>query len=770
MEARRVLVGRGPASRAGVWRQQSTVVVAVWLCLAAVVGRGAAFSGLVGLAPALVLGSMSLCEAASRCREQSVSGATGLSTALAGWVVTGVRLPWWVGLAAAAGFASAGTARSTEAVVMLLLLLSTTAGRVAPTWRPVLVGVLCAGFALLAQPGLPVLRLSAAAVLQAGLGAAMAASAVRAVAEASHVEPQGQGPWGVVAGAWLAGACGAAAGDVGGGAVSSALVAGFTIWVADGPGLGALVGAVAGLVCLPAYPAGAFAPAAAAVAGAAAGLCRPYRARLAPVSYAAATLALGAISVPPDWSWCLGATAASAAWLAAGSWVLRPFVGRHPDTVPMATPVYRPSVEDRLRIAAATCLELSRGLAEVPLDGGGDQADERGLRIAEEVCPGCPALTACWVRKLPRARRMVAGLWKQAHAAPVSWQDVGGPDTIFCFRPREMAEAANRHAALSRQRDDFARLMEASRRSAITPLIGIGRVLADIAEEVAAAGEPLRQRTGPAPRSADPLEERWSAQPLDGRLGFEAAAAILPRPGGVVSGDSLRCRVLPGDRIALLLSDGMGSGGPAAVTSAAAVEHLLACLASGVGVERALAKTNEHILTDSAIERFATVELAVVHLRGGLLEWYGMGCPPGFLLHSRGVREWGGGGLPAGILAVPEIRSGKARLRAGDVLVLVSDGILDRYSGNSPAGPLASRARWAADWLRSWRLRPGGAREMAAGLLAAARARAVADHDDLAVLTCRLWSGADGGGGKAYGGATGIGGAGGTGVPPLAGR
>jgi|GEM_PF-5398591 len=772
MEARRVLLGRGSASRDAVWSTQAAAI-AGWICLAAGVGRGAAFSGFVGLAPALVLGSLYMGDSLPGDAAWRRPDARRHSTAALPRPVGGPLLPWLLAVAAAIGFASAGTLRSTAGMLLLLAVVAGVAGRLRSPWHPILVGVLCGGLALAAQPGLSVFRLMAACLLQAGSGAAMAAAALLAAAEMRRSDARAGVGWAVVAGALAVGACGAAVSDIRSGLLSGALVAGFSIWSADGPGSGALVGALAGVMCMPALGPGAFAPGAAAVAGAAAGLCRRHRPLLAPVGYAAATLVVAAVAVPSDWSWSLGAGVGASAWLAAGAGVLRAGARVRSGDRGAGGGAYRPSLEERLRAAAATCLELSRGLADAPMEEGVPQAEERGLRIAEDVCPGCPALAACWERKLPRARRMVAGLWRGAQAETVTWQDVGGPDTIFCLRPREMAEAANRHAALIRQREAFVRLMEASRRSAITPLVGIGRVLADLAEEVAATGEPLPAPGAGAesPASRMPTEERWSSGPDGGRLGFEAAAATLPRPGGVVSGDSFRCRPLPGDRLALVLSDGMGSGGPAAVTSATAVEHLLACLASGMAVEQALLQTNDHMLADSSAERFATIELVVIQLRGALLEWYSMGCPPGFLLHSRGVREWGGGGLPAGILSAPEIRSGRARLRAGDVLVLLSDGVLDRSSGGVPPGNRGGRSRWVAEWLRAERSQHGSPSEAARGLLAAARGRATGEHDDLTVLACRFWGGTEGGGGKAYGGnVAGIGAAGGPGVPPLAGR
>lgn len=721
--------GAGPRRRV---RWGEAAWAGAWLVGGLLIGRGSALSGIAALAPALALGAVG----ARRAPESPWDARAPRGR----WCAT--LLPWAVALAAAAGFASAGTARGTVAMLALVLLPVAVAERLpaSAASRAALLGALCAGFALLALPTGPGLALAAAAAFQGAVGAAM--GAVTAGLDARwRGAPLGETPpadvWGPLAGALGVGACAAGLGGWLGGAGAAALVAGYTLWRAVGPGEGALAGAVAGGVCMSALGNGLLAPGVAGLAGAVAGLCRAYGRGAAALGYGATTLGALALGVAPDWAWSLGAA------VGAGGWALGrfgPARGLGPEPTARSAPP-PPAFAERLGVAARTCMELSRGLAELPLLGGSGMVEaERALRLAEEVCPGCPALAACWERKLPRARQMVADLWRRAQEAPAVWQDVGGADTILCLRPREMAEAANRLAALGRQRQEFLRLLAASRHSAIAPLVGIGRALADLAEEAAAA----REQHGAAhadlaaeePRA--PIQERWIGKSAPGCFGFEVTAAALPRPGLSVSGDSLRCRLLPGDRLALAVSDGMGSGGSAAVASASAVEHLLANLAAGLSAEAALRQTNEHLLGDSAAERFATLELVIAHLRTGTGEWYAMGAPPGLLVHARGVREWGGGGLPAGILSGPEIRSGRTRLRAGDVLVLLSDGLLDR--GGPAVGGRGPRARWAAEWVRERKDQAAGSSPtLALGLVAAARQMGTpGDHDDLTVVCCLL--------------------------------
>lgn len=563
-----------------------------------------------------------------------------------------------------------------------------------------------------------------------------------------------------------------AAGLAGVGPVSvdlrGAAVALLISFAADGPGEAALSGAVAGWVAALTGGVWSVAPAASALGGALAAVGAALGGRNPRRETGAATsarfgrafgLGAGALAVAAlqdgGWAWCLGMLLGALGTVGRPAPVEPP----RPQSVVGGVPA---DLLPRLRACARACLELSRGLAQVAAAGPeAVPAEREALRLAEEVCPGCPSLRTCWERRLPAARRMVVEVWEAALAGGVRWQQVGGADTIHCLRPRQMAEVANRHAALARQRQEMERLLAASRRSAVSPLLSIGRALGELADELGAAREtapedrptapPPGRRTaggagatsdGPtAPEAETGVQGRWSAAAGDGCWGFAAAAAAVARPGRAVSGDGFRCRLLPGERLALVLSDGMGSGPLAAVASAAAAEHVLAWLHAGRTPLQALRLTNERLLEDGGAERFATLDLAVIHLRAAQVEWFKMGAPPGFLCHALGVRELPGGGLPAGVLPEPEIRCTRARLRPGDALVLVSDGLLD--PGPRPAGGgRLSRTRWMADWLRARMRGRGGAPEdpgeLAAAALAAARRRAGTDHDDLTVLAAVL--------------------------------
>ncbi len=533
-------------------------------------------------------------------------------------------------------------------------------------------------------------------------------------------------------------------------AVAAAFLARQRGTAADGALAGTAVGVLAALALGHAWVA-----VAGAVAGAASGLVRSASSwsRAATCGAGMAAVACG-IASPPSWAWAVGGL------LGAVLGALRPseVSGVSASAPAPATPEgpggVAASRAERLRAAAASCLELSRRLAEVAAPPAAASADDVGmghpgpgdpepmvsqaLRLAERVCPGCPSLEACWERRLPRARRMVTDVWRAALEGGLQWQQVGGTDTVFCLRPREMADAANQEARQSRQSRELHRLLAAGYRAGVIPLAGLGDVLLQLADEVAAASEDATPAAGNQPLRC----VRWEGT-APGGTGYEVVATWAARTGQRVSGDCVRCRLLDDDRLAVVLSDGMGSGPEAAVAAAAAAERLLAALAAGDGVPTALAEVNGLLLDDPSVGRCATVDLLLLQLRTGTVEWHKMGGAPAFVVQARGVRDWPGGGLPAGVLGVPEVRSGRGRLRPDDAVLLVSDGLLERPAARVSVG---RGGRWVGQWLRDRLGRgPQGAVDLAVQLVQAVAG--ITDHDDVTVVACRWLTGSGSGGG-----------------------
>ena len=125
-------------------------------------------------------------------------------------------------------------------------------------------------------------------------------------------------------------------------------------------------------------------------------------------------------------------------------------------------------------------------------------------------------------------------------------------------------------------------------------------------------------------RSYAPAEGAGSAEMRFVRLPrMKAGAAACCHSGraGAACGDSHMIRELDGDRLMMILSDGMGSGEEAARESMQTVKLLGRFLAADVPRELALETVNELMLARTDSDMFATVDLCVVDLVTGVAEF-----------------------------------------------------------------------------------------------------------------------------------------------------
>ena len=125
----------------------------------------------------------------------------------------------------------------------------------------------------------------------------------------------------------------------------------------------------------------------------------------------------------------------------------------------------------------------------------------------------------------------------------------------------------------------------------------------------------------------------------------------------------------------LILSDGMGSGGSAAVDSSMAAGLLKRMIQVGISHEAALKMVNSALLIKSGEESLATIDVCSLDLFTGAAEFYKAGAAPTYVIRAGKVWQVESTSLPAGILRGVSFEKNSAALGEGDVVVLVSDGV-----------------------------------------------------------------------------------------------
>lgn len=127
----------------------------------------------------------------------------------------------------------------------------------------------------------------------------------------------------------------------------------------------------------------------------------------------------------------------------------------------------------------------------------------------------------------------------------------------------------------------------------------------------------------------------------------------------------------------VLISDGMGSGVRAAVESCMTVSLMTRIIRAGLGINAAVRLINLLLLTKSADESFATVDLLKINLFTGKAELVKLGAANTFIKSNGTVKTVESWSTPVGIVSSVEISKRNVQLSDGDEVVMITDGICE---------------------------------------------------------------------------------------------
>ncbi len=217
----------------------------------------------------------------------------------------------------------------------------------------------------------------------------------------------------------------------------------------------------------------------------------------------------------------------------------------------------------------------------------------------------------------------------------------------------------------------------------------------------------------------DSLSLRLDSRP---RYCLSVGAVQHSKGGGRLCGDAYEIlNDSPGTGI-VLLSDGMGTGGRAAVDAAMTCRLMSSLLLAGFSEKSAMEMVNSAIQISSQEETLATLDCARIDLYTGRLTISKAGAAASYIVRADRIAEIEMDTLPLGIMPLVDNAEEQIYMEEGDVLVMVSDG-----------------AQVQESWLEQEIIRTGtgDVHRMARDIMALARARS-GDDDDVTVIIIRL--------------------------------
>ncbi len=147
-----------------------------------------------------------------------------------------------------------------------------------------------------------------------------------------------------------------------------------------------------------------------------------------------------------------------------------------------------------------------------------------------------------------------------------------------------------------------------------------------------------------------------------------------PSKENVISGDAFSCFNDGKGHYIMILSDGMGTGGRAAVDGAMASGLMAQLIKAGFNYNCALKLLNSSMLFKSSDESLATLDIVSIDLYTGDVKFYKAGAAPTLVKRSGSCGVAQSNSLPVGILENVSFDTAKIRLKANDIILLLSDG------------------------------------------------------------------------------------------------
>ncbi|GKX30533.1 stage II sporulation protein E [Vallitalea longa] len=199
-----------------------------------------------------------------------------------------------------------------------------------------------------------------------------------------------------------------------------------------------------------------------------------------------------------------------------------------------------------------------------------------------------------------------------------------------------------------------------------------------------------------------------------------------------VSGDSYTFLNLPKGQDIVALSDGMGTGLKAFKESKSAIELLEQLLEAGFDGETAIKMINSILVLKSSEQTFSTLDMTLVDRYTGMCEFVKIGAASSFIKTGNKVEVVKSTSLPLGMLNDVESESTTKRLNNGDMIIMVTDGILDSEDEE------IDKEKWVEDSLH--KLDSRNPQDMADYILESAREKTGGKlKDDMTVLVMRIW-------------------------------
>ncbi|MDP4085458.1 MAG: stage II sporulation protein E [Bacillota bacterium] len=358
--------------------------------------------------------------------------------------------------------------------------------------------------------------------------------------------------------------------------------------------------------------------------------------------------------------------------------------------------------------------------------------------VTEKTCQTCFKKEHCWTRNFNTTYEFMEGIIHEMDQNNgIVFSKLGRDWDKYCSKSKKVIEVIQQELTLYQANQKLKRQVQESRKLVADQLLGVSEVMDNFAKEIqrerenhhkqeeqimeaiSEFGIPIEQveiysleqggvdieMTVPfcnghgecekliAPMLSDILGETIivgleECQPYSNgicHVTFKSAKAFVvetgvahaAKDGGFVSGDSYSMIEIGCGKFAIAISDGMGNGERAHYESKETLQLLQKILQSGIEEKVAIKSVNSVLSLRTTDEIFSTLDLAMIDLQNASTKFLKIGSTPSFIKRGNKVIKIQASNLPIGILQEFEVDVVSQQLKAGDLLIMMSDGVFE---------------------------------------------------------------------------------------------
>jgi stage II sporulation protein E len=384
---------------------------------------------------------------------------------------------------------------------------------------------------------------------------------------------------------------------------------------------------------------------------------------------------------------------------------------------------------------------LSQSFATQPhmLDEEKEQYTDLFLsQVTEKTCQVCFKKEQCWETKFDDTYRLMGDLFRTIEVqGQIKKPYLFGEWTKHCIKSQKVIEVMEQEFEQHKTQLLFKKKMSESRRLVADQLSGVSQVMTNFAREIQREGEahhvqelqvldaleglglsiryvdiisleegnvdieisqPMCQGRDECSKIVAPLlseivgenitvakkecdffSDGYCKMSLCSAKAFKIETGIssAAKNGDWVSGDSFNTMEVGNGKYALAISDGMGNGQRAHIESTETLSLLQQILQSGIEETVAIKSINSVLSLRSTEEVFSTLDLAMIDLHTAHTRFLKIGSTPSFIKRGEQCLVVDAHNLPMGIIQDIEVDVVSEQLKAGDLLIMITDGIYE---------------------------------------------------------------------------------------------